>query len=107
MYPEIVNLISDSDSESVSVNGDQDSNAVVEQVEAEVETTKADDLRESLRNKGWIEIDASNIKDSLYRLYACNGEVWNYKSKKSGAGKFVSMCVKHAGSCIIIYVLLH
>lgn len=71
-------------SESLSVNGDLNSNARNEELEQQVDTTKANKLRESLRDKGWTEIEAHNIKDSIYRFYGCNGEVWNYKSKKSG-----------------------
>lgn len=87
MYPDVVDLISDSESESRSVNGDSNSIAEIEEDEVEVVTTKADELRESLRNTGWIEIDAHSIKDSIYKLYACNGDVWNDRSKTKRSGK--------------------
>lgn len=79
MRPEVIDLVSDSASESSSVNGDN--NVLNEQQGPGVVSEKASQLRESLKNKGWIEVDAQNVKDDIDRIYAPKGEVWIYKSK--------------------------
>ena len=98
MYPDVIDLISESESEpeSVSVNGDSnsiDSNKQRDMavVESDVVRTRADKLRQLLRNEGFVEIDASSIKDSIYNHYASNGEVWNFKTKKSGQSAIMQM----------------
>ncbi|CDS10806.1 hypothetical protein LRAMOSA11292 [Lichtheimia ramosa] len=80
MRPEVIDLVSESSSDSSSVNGD---NNVLNEQQAPcgVMTEKASQLRESLKNKGWIEVDAENVKDDIDRIYASEGEVWIYKSK--------------------------
>lgn len=79
MRPEVIDL-GESSSDSSSVNGD---NNVLNEQQAPcgVMTEKASQLRESLKNKGWIEVDAENVKDDIDRIYASEGEVWIYKSK--------------------------
>lgn len=86
MNPQVIDLISDSESDSVSVNGSSISNVNSDRDGAtEIVQPKAEELREMLKSKGWAEMDANNIKDGIYRLYGCNGEVWTYKSKRAGS----------------------
>lgn len=78
MHPEVIDLVTDSDSDSTSVNGDGNGNETQVLV---VVPDKAVQLRESLKSKGWIEVNAKSVKEDIDRIYASEGEVWVYKSK--------------------------
>lgn len=82
MDREFIDLVSDSDHEAASINGELNGDN-----EQHVETTatavheNAARLRESLKKKDWVEVDAENVKDDIDRIYASEGEVWVYKGK--------------------------
>lgn len=80
MYPEVIYLVSDSGSDSSSVNGDQNGSNE-QQVQVTVVHEKAAQLREKLKTNGWVEVNAKNVKDDIDRIYASEGEVWNYNGK--------------------------